>query len=447
MVGQVETVADSARQFVIGLFRSMESSQWWTAEQLRLYQFQRLSAFLAHAHRTVPYYRRLLDNAGVEPLSLTPESWRRIPIVTRLEVQALGESLRSEGVPKWHGTGPPTTSSGSTGVPLRVAKSALAHMVRHASIARFHAWHERDVGANLIAVRKSLDGSAAYPNGTISHQWPEAWILGTTGGSAVLDIVTPMELQLEWLQRQDPVYLGTYPTNLLRLAQISLERGIRLPSLRQAITFGAVLTPAIRAACRDAWGVEIADNYSAQESGEMALQCPRSEHYHVQSETVMVEILDAEGNDCRPGDTGRVVVTPFYNYATPLIRYEIGDYAEVGEPCPCGRGLPVLRRIRGRYRNLVTLPDGRQYWPIFDHHKFSRRAPVRQYQIIQHAPDRLEAKLVVDRPLTAAEEAGIRQVLVEDIGFPFQVEFSYPSAIAGTAVGKYEDFMSFVTPR
>ena len=45
-----------------------------------------------------------------------------------------------------------------------------------------------------------------------------------------------------------------------------------------------------------------------------------------------------------PGEIGRLVVTRLHHFATPLLRYDIGDYAEVGDACPCGRGLPVLRR-------------------------------------------------------------------------------------------------------
>jgi phenylacetate-CoA ligase len=73
---------------------------------------------------------------------------------------------------------------------------------------------------------------------------------------------------------------------------------------------------------------------------------------------VLVEILDAQGRPCRPGEIGRVVATPLHNVAMPLLRYELDDYAEVGQACACGRGLPVIRRILGRRQNMLRLPDG-----------------------------------------------------------------------------------------
>ena len=65
----------------------------------------------------------------------------------------------------------------------------------------------------------------------------------------------------------------------------------------------------------------------------------------MQSETVLIEIVAADGRPSRPGDSGRIVATPLHNGAMPLIRLDTGLVGEVGPPCPCGRGLPVLARI------------------------------------------------------------------------------------------------------
>ena len=51
-----------------------------------------------------------------------------------------------------------------------------------------------------------------------------------------------------------------------------------------------------------------------------------------------------------------MVITDLHNFATPLIRYELGDYAEVGTPCPTGRGLPVLNR-KNDMVGLLSIAD------------------------------------------------------------------------------------------
>ena len=45
----------------VAVHRSLEQSQWFSAEQLRELQLQRLRDLLAHAAREVPYYRELLQ--------------------------------------------------------------------------------------------------------------------------------------------------------------------------------------------------------------------------------------------------------------------------------------------------------------------------------------------------------------------------------------------------
>ena len=86
----------------------------------------------------------------------------------------------------------------------------------------------------------------------------------------------------------------------------------------------------IRQICRDVFGAPPIDQYGAQEVGLIACECVVCGHYHVSAEAMRVEILRDDGTHCSPGETGRVVVTSFYNYAMPFIRYEIGDYADRG---------------------------------------------------------------------------------------------------------------------
>jgi phenylacetate-CoA ligase len=205
-----------------------------------------------------------------------------------------------------------------------------------------------------------------------------------------------------------------------------------------------MLTPAIVAAARKIFGVAIVDLYSANELGNVALQCPKSGNYHVQSESVLVEVLDDRGAPCRPGEIGRVVVTSLHNYATPLVRYVIGDYAEVGAPCPCGRGLPTLKRVVGRVRNMLCLPSGEKRWPLVGFAEFRDIAPIRQYQFEQKSLEEIEARFVADRPLTPAEEAKLTALIQASLDHPFQISFNYPPELRPRPNGKFEEFISAI---
>jgi phenylacetate-CoA ligase len=323
-------------------------------------------------------------------------------------------------------------------MPARVRKTALTELLWRAFTVRDHRWHRRDLSGKLAAIRQGMEAAEGVGWGVATDS------IMTTGTLATLPVGTDVRTQLEWLEKQRPDYLLTHPTNLAELAKQSLARGIRLPGLREARTRGEMLTQETRDLCREAWGVPVSDMYSANEVGYIALQCPEHEHYHVQAEGVLVEVLDEEGVACKPGGIGRIVVTMLHNFAMPLIRYEIGDYAEAGPPCPCGRGLPVLRRIVGRVRNVLVLATGERQWPSFATRGLDKIAPVLQWQFVQKDYDRIEARLVTAGPLTGEQEESLRRHFLSRLPAGFRLEFVYFDEIPRSAGGKFEYFISEV---
>jgi phenylacetate-CoA ligase len=330
--------------------KRLEESQWWSPEQMVDLQRRQLAHLVAHAHGTVPLHRQRIKDAVLDPSRpLDLERWRRLPPLTRRDIQRAGNALSSTKVPSAHGKVITTKTSGSTGTPVMVRGTIFDAMIGKAFSLRHFLWHPYDFSGKLASIRRVKGERYEYPHGLTQSRWDDtATFPFMTGPAITLSISASIAEQAEWLARQDPDYLLTYPSNLRFLAGHCREHGITLPHLEHVITMGEVLNPEARQECGRAWDAPVIDVYSAQEVGIIALQCPISERHHVQSERIFVEVVDDEGVPCGPGQTGRVLVTPLHNYAMPLLRYELGDYAEVGEPCPCGRGLPVLSRILGR---------------------------------------------------------------------------------------------------
>ena len=290
-------------------------------------------------------------------------------------------------------------------------------------------------------IRYDYNNTAGYPDGKQARSWGGAYGGALpTGPGAMLSITTPVANQVEWLARQDANYLITYPSNLEAILRHCQAENIRLPEMREVQTMSELLKPSVRELCQEVWGVPLTDMYTCQEAGYIALQCHGHTHYHAQAENLIVEVLNDDGSTTAPGETGKVVVTHLHNFASPLIRYDIGDFAEVGEPCPCGRGLPVFNRIDGRARGMITLPNGDQFWPFFSNRKFGEIAPIRQYQIVQKTLDNLEIRLVVEQNLSAEQEDKMRTLLTERLGHPFTMSFSYFDEIPRSTSGKFEDF-------
>ncbi|MEO3427671.1 hypothetical protein AAFN88_02360 [Pelagibius sp. CAU 1746] len=426
------------------LLQQLDRSQWWPPGELRRQQFRQAAALLDHAWRHVPFYRERLAGAGFHPgTALTPRVWSRIPALRRGELQQAGEALASPVVPPRHGEVHETSSSGSTGQVVTVRGTQLTQLVWEALTLRDHLSQRRDPRGRLAAIRPYPAGAADYPQGALAKDWgSSASGLFPGGPCNMLNINTTAPQQAEWLLRVRPAYLLTYPSTLRELLLHCREQAITIPGLREVRTLSETLPPETRDLCREVWGLPIVDGYSCQETGLLALQCPEQEHYHVQGEAVLLEVLNEAGEACGPGEAGEVVITSLMNFAMPLIRYALGDMAEVGPPCPCGRGLPVLSRVLGRQRNTLRYPDGRRGWPMMGDIFHAGVAGIRQYQILQHGLDDIEMKLATAAPLGAEDEAKLREWLHFRSGYPFKVRFSYAAGIPRGPSGKFETFIS-----
>jgi phenylacetate-CoA ligase len=424
---------------VLSLLFQFEQTQWLPIAPLRERQREQLELLVNHAVATTPYYReqwRGLCRPG-EPLSIA--AFGELPLLSRSALQAQFDALRSEASPVSHGPAQVLRTSGSTGMPVRVLGTPLTALFWSAMTLRDHLWHRRDLGRVLAIIRRGMTPGQARSWGRATDG------LVDTGPCWMNDVDQPVQAQLDWLAGCDPGYLLTYPSLAKELALASMARGQRLSGLSAVRTLGESIDAETRALCHDAWGVPVTDMYSAEEVGYIALQCPAHEHYHAQAETVLVEVLDDHDQPCPPGGVGRVVVTSLHNFASPIIRYDIGDYAEVGEPCPCGRGLPVIRRILGRVRNTLVTANGERYWPAFGLRALQDALPIRQYQFVQKSYDLIEMRLVATK-LSPDQEAKLRARILDCLPAGFDLRLAYADDIGRGASGKFEEFVSEVAP-
>ena len=410
-----------------------QESEWWPGERLLAFQMTQIRRLLDHAARTVPFHRARLAPLADGLATLSAEAFREIPVMRRGDIQEAGPALFATRLPHGHGRSFAVRSSGSTGRPIAVRGTGVTALFLRAMTMRAHLWHRRDLSAKNADVRTAFAPDTAPRRA----RWAP---LPATGPTVRIDIALSIAEILEALIAENPAYVQTHPYTLLGLVERSRETGRRPAGLRQARVFGEALEPEVRKTIESAWGIPVIDNYSAMELGTIAHQCPESTALHVQGESVLVEVLREDGTACAAGETGTVVITALHNYATPLIRYEIGDYATVGEPCACGRGLPLLTRVMGRARNLMILPDGNKRFPELRAGGFEQIAPIRQFQLVQRTRLDLALSLVMAEPLTVAQEARIRDLVAEKFGRGFRLAITLRDDIPRAANGKFEEF-------
>jgi phenylacetate-CoA ligase len=400
---------ESLRKMIFQFRDVLMAREYLSPQEVADYRDTLLAKLIAHVAARVPYHAdRLQPVLGDGPFS--QERWRKIPRLTRAMLQRDAGRLHAQTLPFHFGTVGERGTSGSTGRPVDFREDDLHVVASEAQMDRAFTWWGLDGNKTHATFMSTFD--ARFRTG---DQIRSEWRYGYPGGARhILELSVDIDEQIAWLAKVRPSYLSV--RGGAHLAQLAL----RAERLGESLCFDLILSGACamtaeaRRLAERIFKSRVADIYGAAEAGIIAYECPDCGLHHTCDETIFVELLRDDGRPCEEGEIGRVVVTPLYNYAMSLIRYEIGDYATRGPACaPCGRGLSSLSSIVGRDRNLFVLRDGRVILPYI-HNSLREHLSYRQVQMVQTTYDRVEIRYVPDAdvpPDRPAIEALIHRVL------------------------------------
>jgi len=395
-----DTGREAVAKMITRYLGILRKSQFMPAEQLRAFQRWRLERLVRHARAHVPFYR---DGGRLEPLfrpddTIDWDRWGEIPLLTRRDVQQAGTLLHSENLPPEHGKTWLLATSGSTGEPVSVLHSALSgHVVWGAVMLRDLERHQIDATRRMGRIRSFLRGENLVDGMRRSRAWfPPLATMGLNGECLEISEFLPLDRIIDELLAFEPSYIATSPLQLELMC--AWDRDFRLRALRlQSVTTDAArLSPETKRSAADHLGCNIIDRYSSNECGIIATACPLCDRLHVHAETIQLEVLDEDGSPTDPGQSGVVVVTPLYNYAMPLIRYDHADEATVGSPESCRITLPVLDTV-GKAPTLFVFPEGRVIRPRIPPYLVMRDLGAQFFQVAQVAEDRCEFRILPGR--------------------------------------------------
>ena len=300
------------------------------------WQAQRLSELLQWLLKRVPWWR---DRLG---LQVSLQDWSSVPVLSRYGLRSMVASHGPATVPDHHGAVTPFYLAGPPGSPARFFTSAFSQtLVDHA----FYADHRRQ-GRNPYATQACISEDIPPHDG--SHIAVAA-SLETGTGTQVLrahGLFTKAE-HLQWLHSVQPAFLTTTPAWLEVALDAAQSQGVPLAEVRQILTYGASVPASLRSKARQQLGASVRHRYTCLECGPLAFQCPRSDdHFHVAVGNAMLEIVDDTAKLVPEGVPGRVLVTALHQYATPLLRHDIGDRASLRAQCAgCGLAVPTLSHL------------------------------------------------------------------------------------------------------
>ncbi|MEU5396098.1 phenylacetate--CoA ligase family protein [Streptomyces tibetensis] len=414
--------------------RVLEYNETLTAHQLAEVQAEKLRRLIDHAYRTVPYYRRVMGEAGLTPADVQgPADLCRLPLLTRTDLRTHQADLLSSAADR--ATLQTNYSSGSTGLRAEFIQDQDFRLWMRAHQLRTYQWCS---GWRLGDPFALLWGSEIY--------WSFKQIadridnLMTNRREFNTFELSPRLISrfAESLAAFQPTLISTYSNAMHLIAREVQRTGMEFPRLRAVQGTSEPLPPALRERIGQVLDCEVYDKYGSRETNIVSHEAPDHTAMLIQSENVVVEILDDDGRPCPPGVRGRVVLTTLNNNSMPLIRYETSDVAALEERPDSYTGpFPVMSSVAGRLQDLIITPSGSAIDSYFFSYLLMRFEEVLWFQIVQTEPESLTLRIYTERRPAAERLEEIRHQIHRHTGYPFKLDIELLDSMPASPTGKF----------
>lgn len=431
---------DAIRRKALKFVEILKTTETFSAEKMQAYQRRLMERLVRHAKAEVPFYDSRLNALFGPKDTIKWNAWTDIEPFTRAQAQEAGESLFAKTTPSQAGGHSERMTSGSTGMPLLVRTSGLVNLLSSSISQRIFDWNRISPDNSVCFI---LDDTRKYPypDGQPGENWN---LVNPRALAYSLSINYSSSQQADWVHRKQPDILATYPRNAQAIVEELLQLG-RKPSFHTILVHGEVLEDDTRSFIERA-GIRIIDRFGGVESGPISANCGHGTWHHQFCEVALMETLSANNLHAHEIQQKPLIITPFYNYAMPLIRYQNGDLIELSdEPCPCGRSLPRIERILGRERNMFTFTDGSRIRPDMTRKEYEPFLPAKQFQVIQHTHTEIEVRYVADGSRQAADLSGLTKLMQGLLHQEISVKLTQVDEIARASSGKFETWKSEVS--
>jgi phenylacetate-CoA ligase len=410
--------------------RWLDRTQWWTPDERRAWQQERLERLLEHAVKNVPWYRQTLGPRAADfPGMIERMDLSELPLLTKETVRTQFAALQAADAERYRPS--ITETSGSTGTPTKFLVDGDSNVHQFAAVWRVLNWAGYSFGqryADMTGFLPRNDGLAAYD-----------WRTNCLHLSSFNFKKEHMPEYVRRLETFRPALLKGYPSALYLFCRWLSELGIayRPPAV---LTCAESLLDHQRDLLSEVLQCPIHDFYNQNERGALISTCERGT-YHIHEEYALTELV------ARP-DSGQraIVATNFHNFVMPLIRYQTDDLADApdaphGQPnCGCGRAYRTVTRIIGRVEDIVITPDGRHVGRLDAAFKYS--PGIRMSQVVQDTTDGIRVRLVRAPDFAASDLATLERELRARLGTAIAIDYEYVDEILPGKNGKVKFMVS-----
>lgn len=416
------------------MLKFYKRSQCWDIDELKKYQLKKLRELLIHANNNVPFYRKMFNENKINPSEIkSTDDLSQLPIINKDIINENLKNLLSKNYKKNELI--KSMTGGSSGNPLNF------YIDRN--------W----MASNMGAAYRSWSWAGYHPGNKMLYLWGAQRDLKKPNKIGLIrdKLLRVVKLNAFRLTNQNmaeyakiinkfkPKIINSYSSSIFTFAEYIHNNKIELYKPNAILTTADMISEQKRNFVRDVFNCELLDYYSGRETSFQAAECPEHNGYHMAIENAVVEFLK-DGKPVSPGEPGKIVITDLTNYATPLIRYEIGDIGiPSDENCSCGIKLPLMKSVKGRILDNIITPDGKNIGGVFFRTIIAKYnfSGIKRYQIIQTEINQLLMKIVIDKRLNKVEFDKLLKVLKSYFGEDMEIKVVFVDKIKPNKSGKF----------
>ena len=422
----------------------LERSQWLSRGDIEHLQQHKLTVLLQIARQHCPWHAERLATANINPADgCTLADLQRLPTMNKADAREHAAQLVWNGVP---GGAFSYNTGGSSGAPLQFHFGRWRQASDAAGRLRARRWWGVEVGAPEIY----LWGAPVELNKTDRIKTLRDRLINQLVLNAFAMSPAHMDDYLTAISRFHPHCLYGYASSIALLAAHALERDRRLtlPDLKVVCTTGEPLYPDQRELIGRVFGAPVANEFGSRDIGFTAHEAPgadaRENPMLLMSESIILEVLDSNGQPTADGDIGEAVMTGLCSDAQPFIRYRTGDMLRAGNQTdPGGRGLHILTEVIGRSTDFIVRSDGTIMHALAVIYVLRAITGIAEFRIIQHSIDHIEVLVIRNNHWTDDAQQAIKQGLQARLG-PVNIDTRLTDHIPPETSGKHRYVVSHV---
>lgn len=327
-----------------------ESRECMSRDEMQTMQGKRLVKIVNHVYHNVEFYRKKMQNLGLEPGDIAGiEDIVKLPFTTKLDLRdnyPFGLlAVPQSQIVRVH------ASSGTTGKATVVSYTRKDIEVWSECVARELVM----CGLSQEDIIQVAYGYGLFTGGLGLHYGAE-----NLGATTVPMSTGNTKRLVTMMEDFGATAIACTPSYLLHIAEVVEEMGaLDKIKLKTAICGAEPWTENMRLQIEEKLHIHAHDIYGLSEicGPGVACDCQFHNGLHVQEDHFYPEIVSADTLEpVSEGVTGELVFTTLTKEGMPLLRYRTKDLTSIDRtPCECGRTLPRISRFKGRSDDMLII--------------------------------------------------------------------------------------------